>query len=44
MATYAKYILPGEAHARIVPIATPFGREDEALAAARARIGAQLAA
>jgi acyl transferase domain-containing protein len=38
MATFAKYNLPTEAHERIMPIMTPFGRDDEALENVRGRL------
>jgi bacillaene synthase trans-acting acyltransferase len=42
MASFAKYNFSNEAHDRIVPVMTPFGRDLEALETARGRLSALL--
>jgi bacillaene synthase trans-acting acyltransferase len=42
MATFAKYNFRAEAHDRIVPVMTPFGRDLESLETARGRLSALL--
>jgi acyl transferase domain-containing protein len=42
MASFAKYNFPAEAHDRIIPVMTPFGRDLEALETAHGRLSALL--
>jgi len=44
MASFAKYNFPPSAHDRILPVMTPFGRDHEAIEAARGRLSALLQA